>query len=116
MNRPGLTLERRWGEAQAKADEAGGEHERQEREAAKPPAIGEAADIGVVRLEAEGQAPAQRTEAVRPLDQHRNAANLVAEAAGHALVILLRDLGAILEPLRDIPVAECRDEGNRGRG
>src|SRR5215203_2990133 len=110
MNRPGLTLERRWGEAQAKADEAGGEHERQEGESAKPAAVGEAADIGVVRLEAEGQAPVQRTEAVRPLDQHRNAANLVSEAAGDDLVILLGDLGAVLEPLRDIDAAECRDE------
>src|SRR5215207_7612068 len=97
MNRPGLTLERRWGEAQAKADEAGGEDERQEGESAKPTAVGEAADIGVVRLEAEGQAPAQRTEAVRPLDQHRNAAKLVAEAPGHALVVLLSDLGAVLD-------------------
>src|SRR5215217_7931652 len=97
-----LTLERRGGEAQAKADEACGEHERQEGESAKPPAVGEAADIGIVRFEAEGQAPAQRTEAIRPLDQHRNAANLVAEAPGHALVVLLGDLGAISEPLRDL--------------
>ena len=69
-----------------------------------------------MRLEAEGQAPAQRTEAVRRLDQHGNAANLVAEAAGDALIVLLGDLGAILEPLRDILVAECRDQGDRGRG
>ena len=77
-------------EHQAKADENARRGEENPGETADPTVIGESADIGIMRFEVEDEPEAQRAEARRAFEQHRQRAQLIAETASHALIIVLR--------------------------
>ncbi|MFO1136888.1 MAG: hypothetical protein U1E30_17050 [Rhodoblastus sp.] len=77
-----------------------------------------------MRLEVEDQAKAQGTETHGALEQHRQRAQLIAEAAGDAAIVVLFELGALQEKFPDRILRqndqqderEDRESGERCRG
>ena len=98
-----LTLRGRGREHQPQADEGGDADEQKEQKAAEPAIIGEGADIGIMRLEIEDEAEAQGPKAHEAVEQHGNGAQLIAEAARRAVVVILRGGGALIEKVRASP-------------
>ena len=90
-------LIRRALEHKPQADERRDPDDQDEQQAADPSAVGERADVGVMRLEAEHQPKAKRPEAAEAIQQHRQRAHLVAKATGRALVVVLGQRGALEE-------------------